>query len=277
MKLTYNLLSSSYRRAMMHTFPATAVLPLDQILALVLDAGVLLHQSGSGTHRTSSAMQRIAKALGAERVETMISSTNIGATIERAGETGNETQTAFRKAPHMGVNFATLSAIRRWLYQLEQHHPDAEAARVQLSEIARRATHYPRWLIILTVGISCGAFAALFGGDIPAIVYTTVGAACGMAVRFALVLRHFKPSIFATAASFVALLLTGLLARWGSATPDAALAASVLFLIPGVPLINGASDLLNGNYLNGMVRFAMSAVIVFGIAVGVSIALRILG
>jgi uncharacterized membrane protein YjjP (DUF1212 family) len=116
----------------------------------------------------------------------------------------------------------------------------------------------------------------LFGGDIAAILITTFGATLGMAVRFYLVLRHFKPSVFATAASFVALLSVGLL-RHLTDTPEAALAASVLFLIPGVPLINGAADLLNANYLNGMVRFAMSAVIIFGIAVGVSLALRILG
>jgi uncharacterized membrane protein YjjP (DUF1212 family) len=260
----------------MQTITTTPVLPLDEILTLALDAGLLMHQSGAGTHRTSSAMQRIAKSLGAARVETMISSTNIGVTVERAGEAGNETHTAFRKAPHMGANFSTLSAVRRWLHQLEHGELDIDTARIQLAEIAKRAIHYPRWFVTIMVGISCGAFAALFGGDIPAILFTTFGAACGMAVRFALVLRHFKPSIFATAASFVALLITGLLAQQGSATPDAALAASVLFLIPGVPLINGASDLLNGNYLNGMVRFTMSAVIIFGIAVGVSIALRLL-
>ncbi|WP_047396193.1 threonine/serine exporter family protein [Chitinibacter sp. ZOR0017] len=261
----------------MQTIATAPVLPLDDILNLTLEAGLLMHQSGAGTHRTSAAMQRIAKALGAARVEVMISSTNIGVSVERAEAASHETLTAFRKAPHMGANFAALSAVRRWLHQLEQGELDSQSAKLQLAEIARRPTHYPRWAITTMVGISCGAFAALFGGDIPAILATTVGAACGMAVRFALVLRHFKPSIFATAASFVGLLCTGVLAHWFSQTPDAARAASVLFLIPGVPLINGASDLLNGNYLNGMVRFAMSAVIIFGIAVGVSIALRILG
>ncbi|QLG88943.1 threonine/serine exporter family protein [Chitinibacter bivalviorum] len=261
----------------MQTISTTPLLSLDEILALSLQAGLLMHQSGAGTHRTSMAMQRIAKALGAARVDIMISSTNIGATVERANELGNETLTAFRKAPHMGANFSSLTAVRHWLHQLEHGEIDAKIAKRQLDEIAGRATHYPRWLITILVGISCGAFAALFGGDIPAIIFTTIGAACGMAVRFFMVLRHFKPSIFATASSFVALLITGLLAHQASSTPDAALAASVLFLIPGVPLINGAADLLNGNYLNGIVRFTMSAVIIFGIAVGVSIALRILG
>ena len=243
-----------------------------EILTLALQAGLLAHQSGAGTHRTSLIIQRTAKALGAARVEVIISSTNIGATIEW----GDQRETGFRKAPHMGANFALLTSLNQWLVDLEQGDADPAYAQFALDEIAKRPIHYPRWLITILVGLSCGAFAALFGGDMAAILITTFGSTLGMAVRFYLVLRHFKPSVFATAASFVALLSVGLL-RHLTDTPEAALAASVLFLIPGVPLINGASDLLNANYLNGMVRFAMSAVIIFGIAVGVSLALRILG
>ena len=246
--------------------------PLPYILTFALQVGLLAHQSGAGTHRTSLLIQRTAKALGAARVEVIISSTNIGATIEW----GDQRETGFRKAPHMGANFALLTSLNQWLARLEQGEADPAQAQLALDTIAQRAIHYPKWLITALVGLSCGAFAALFGGDVAAILITTFGATLGMAVRFYLVIHHFKPSVFATAASFVALLVVGLL-RDFTATPEAALAASVLFLIPGVPLINGAADLLNANYLNGMVRFAMSAVIIFGIAVGVSLALRILG
>ena len=257
------------------------------LLDLALQAGLLAHQSGAGTHQTSLIIQRTAKALGVERVEVMISSTNIGATLER----GDERETGFRKAPHMGANFSLLTSLDQWLDTLETQSSlvlvdsatatfidsnHIQAAKEALDEIAQRAIHYPSWLITLLVGVSCGAFAALFSGDLAAILITTFGAALGMAVRFFLVLRHFKPVVFATVASLVALLTVGLL-RHLSDTPDAALAASVLFLIPGVPLINGAGDLLNGNYLNGMARLAMSAVIIVGIAIGVSLALRVLG
>ncbi|WP_297574836.1 threonine/serine exporter ThrE family protein [uncultured Deefgea sp.] len=245
---------------------------LATILTIALQAGLLAHQSGAGTHRTSLIIQRTAKALGAARVEVIISSTNIGATIEW----GSERETGFRKAPHMGANFALLTTLNQWLCAVEQGEANPELAQQALDEMAQKPVLYPRWLIIILVGLSCGSFAALFGGDSAAIMITTLGATLGMMVRFYCVLHHFKPSVFATAASFVALLCTGLLSHW-TQTPEAALAASVLFLIPGVPLINGAADLLNANYLNGMVRFAMSGVIVLGIAIGVSLALRILG
>ena len=48
------------------------------------------------------------------------------------------------------------------------------------------------------------------------------------------------------------------------------MAASVLFLIPGVPFINGAADLFSTHYLNGMVRIMMGIIFVIGIATGVT-------
>jgi uncharacterized membrane protein YjjP (DUF1212 family) len=84
-----------------------AIYALTDILTLALKAGLLAHQSGAGTHRTSLIIQRTAKALGAVQVEVVISSTNIGATIERE----HERETGFRKAPHMGVNFSLLTSL----------------------------------------------------------------------------------------------------------------------------------------------------------------------
>ncbi len=255
----------------METVKTLPELPLTEVLDLALQAGLLVHLSGGDTARAASTMHRSALALGAVRADTVVSSLNIGLTIER----GTERETAFRRAPHVGANFTNLSDIERCLEALEDGQLSADAFREGLAAIARHKPHYPRWLMAILIGVSCGAFAALFGGDAGAVLITTLGAGLGVAVRFVLLARGFKPVLFAIAASFVALLVVGLLQRF-TATPDAALAASVLFLIPGVPLINGASDMLVANYLNGMVRLTMSAMIVLGIAIGVSVALRFL-
>lgn len=248
-------------------------LPLQEILDLALLAGLISHQCGGDTARTSATMRRVALTLGASRAETVVSSLNIGVTIER----GSQHETAFRRAPHMGANFSMLTTMARIVDALEQRRIDAAQARVQLEEAFRQRHFYPPWLIALLVGISCGGFAALFGGDLVAILCTTVGSSAGMALRLFLHKRHYVPFMFSTASSFTAMLVTGLLLKLlPSETQEAAMAASVLFLIPGVPLINGASDLFHTNYLNGMVRIMMGILFVIGIAVGVSLALRIL-
>lgn len=254
--------------------PSTrTTLPLQEILELSLLAGLLVHQSGGDTARTSATIRRMALALGAERADTVVSSLNIGVTVEQ----DKQRETAFRKAPHMGANFSMLTEVVRLVEAVEEQNIDADTARIQLDEIVRQPHFYPHWLIAMLVGVSCGGFAALFGGDTAAITCTTLGSGVGMALRLFLHRRHYVPFMFAMASSLTAMLVTGLLLKLvHSNTQEAAMAASVLFLIPGVPFINGAADLFHANYLNGMVRIMMGVLFVIGIAVGVSLALRIL-
>ena len=63
---------------------------------------------------------------------------------------------------------------------------------------------------------------------------------------------------------------------WGK-TPDIALASSVLYLIPGVPLINSIIDILGGHVLIGMSRAVNAAILIICIALGLSVTLLILG
>jgi len=255
------------------TASADLSISVQEIMDLALMAGLFSHQSGGDAARTGAVIRRMALALGAHRADTVISSINIGVTVERDAVR----ETAFRKAPHMGANFAMLTMVIRVLEAVEAGHLTALEVRNRLEDIARLPHFYPRWLIAALVGLSCGGFAALFGGDLTAIACTSVGSAIGMAVRLALHKRHYVPFMFALVSSFTAMTLTGLLLKgFSSQTPEAAMAASVLFLIPGVPLINGAADLFSTHYLNGVVRIMMSVIFVIGIATGVSLALRIL-
>ncbi len=251
---------------------STDPIGLAELTDTALHAGLIAHSCGGDTARTSEIMQRVALALGGQRADTVVSSLNLGLTVEADGER----ETALRKAPHMGVNFDALSELEHVVCALEAGQLDHHQLRLQLHDTAARPRAWAAWQVALMVGLACGGFAALFGGDIAAIALTTVASTCGMALRQWLAQRHFQPLIFATAAAFIATLITGL-ARPLTLTPDAALAACVLFLIPGVPLINGTADLLTGNYLNGNVRLTTSVVFILGIAIGMSLALRITG
>ena len=62
-----------------------------------------------------------------------------------------------------------------------------------------------------------------------------------------------------------------------STTPETALGTSVLFLIPGVPLINSIFDLLEGHVLVGISRAVNALILIVCIALGLSATLLILG
>lgn len=60
-------------------------------------------------------------------------------------------------------------------------------------------------------------------------------------------------------------------------TQDVALGTSVLYLIPGVPLINSILDILEGHVLVGFSRTINAVILIICIAIGLSITLLILG
>jgi len=58
-----------------------------------------------------------------------------------------------------------------------------------------------------------------------------------------------------------------------STTSDIALATSVLYLVPGVPLINGVIDVVEGHVLTGFARLTEAALLIVNIAIGLSFTL----
>ncbi|MCA9915252.1 MAG: threonine/serine exporter family protein, partial [Anaerolineae bacterium] len=47
--------------------------------------------------------------------------------------------------------------------------------------------------------------------------------------------------------------------------------------VPGVPLVNAAEDLINGHIIPGVMRGVLGLLISLSIALGLSIAMRIMG
>ena len=95
------------------------------------------------------------------------------------------------------------------------------------------------------IGLSCGSFSLLFGGDWPVFLITTLASSTGMFVRQEIAHRHFSPLLNFSATAFVATLIASLATTysWGE-QPQLAMAACVLLLVPGFPLINAMLDVV---------------------------------
>ena len=126
------------------------------------------------------------------------------------------------------------------------------------------------------LGVACGGLAALFGADVPGILAATLGGWVGASVRHQMAGWKYQPFIFCLAAAFVSTSIVAALSPV-TATPTPALAACVLYLVPGVPLLNGTADLIGGHYLNAVVRLTMSLVIVLASGLGVALSLGLWG
>jgi uncharacterized membrane protein YjjP (DUF1212 family) len=129
--------------------------------------------------------------------------------------------------------------------------------------------HYPRFIILSSVALAGSAFCALFGGKGVELTVAFVATFVGMFVRQESLKKRFNPYVSIFFASFTASIISGLSMKLGLGnSPELAFATSVLFLVPGVPLINSFTDMIDGNILNGVVRGIHGLIIAFAIALG---------
>lgn len=247
---------------------------LAEALDASLELGELIQLSGGHTSRVVEHMERLALSLGAEECHPAVSSLNLSMTVLAGGQL----LSGGRHAVHLGINFAALTALERLVYDTEALGLSAEQVRARLLLIRSARPEYPHWMVMLALGGSGAAFAAMFGATAVGIALTFLGTWAGAWIRLLTVKARQKPFICIGSAAFVSALIVALGTNLLSVDQvDPALAASTLFLVPGVPMLNGTADLLSAHYLNGVVRLTMSAVIVACAAVGLGAAVALVG
>ena len=152
---------------------------------------------------------------------------------------------------------------------------DSQLVAKRLQKI--KPLRYPRWLMILMVALSCGCFSKLNGGGWDAFIVTFFASGVAMAVRQSLTARHMNPLINFCCTAFVATSISGLLLRLGifQQSSNVAMAASVLLLVPGFPLINAVADMFKGHVNTGLARWTMASLLTLATCIGVVMAMAL--
>jgi uncharacterized membrane protein YjjP (DUF1212 family) len=119
------------------------------------------------------------------------------------------------------------------------------------------------------IGLSGASFCRLFGGGLTEMLVSYISTIIGLFVRQETLKMNFNPYLCVYFAALTASILSGLSIVFALGnSPELAFTASVLFLIPGVPLINMFSDMMDGNLMNGLIRGLNGLIIAFAIALG---------
>ncbi len=259
-------LQSHYRDRVSTTQPAD----LEPIMHTALSVGARVQMAGGYTARVRDTVRRVALNLGAEEAQCWLSSGSVGLTLTKDGVT----HTAVRTVPALGVNFTELSELSRLSKATEGKSPTQVQA--ELYAITASSRRYPPPVTVVMLGIACASLAGLFGADPWGIVLAGLGATAGSAVRMVMLRRRFKPFVYCLFSAFVAvsvvLVISALTDTRGDSGVSTATTASILFLVPGVPLLNGTADLLTSNYLNALARLTRASVILLGATFGLALA-----
>jgi uncharacterized membrane protein YjjP (DUF1212 family) len=216
---------------------------------LCAETALRLLQHGAESALVESLTRRVGLALGGERVEIALMANAVTVTVRIRGRS----KTTVRRNEDRGINMAVVMEVQRLVLAAEAGELDRVVYRERLLAIV--PFHHPRWLVSVLVGLSCACFARLNHADFAACGLVAVASGIAMAVRQQLAHRHFPPVVVFALTAFVATSLTVLGFVYNlSETPKVAMAASVLLLVPGYPLINSVSDMLKGYVNTGISR-----------------------
>ena len=236
-----------------------------EIGSILLDIGAHLMSSGASSNRVRVTVNRIAEAYGYD-ADMLITNRALMLTVNDHEEKEYFSRVK-RTSPH-GVNFKVVSGISRMSWRIVEEKWNFEQIRAEIHRLTS-LPQYPRLLILSLVSLAGASFCRLFGGDTIDMATTFVATFAGLFIRQQAHKLSFNPYLCVLFASITASLISGFGFKIGlSDTLEHSFASSVLFLIPGVPLIQSFTDIIDGNILNGMVRSINALVMIFMIALG---------
>ena len=173
------------------------------------------------------------------------------------------------------ISFDLISELSALSWEIYDEKIPLARARAAFAEIlASQKKRFAKTLVLLSVANA--AFCELFGGDGGAMALVFAATAFGICARYLLSKLKINLKIQYIAVSFAVSFIVSLGTRYGlSATPDVAVGSSILFLIPGVWLINSVFDILNENMLVGISRGLNTGLLIICIAIGLFLTLSI--
>lgn len=237
----------------------------------LLNIGTLLMKNGANTQRIRKTIARIAGEFDC-KVELLI--THRALVIDVSDDDQEHFHSAIKQSWPQGINFSIVSGISLMSWRVVQENWGISEINEEVRRILK-TPQYPRPLIWLMISLAGASFCRLFDGTFLDMSVAFGATFCGLLVRQELTKRNFNPYMSVFFAALVASCVAGFFINTSVHIHDQAILASVLFLIPGVPLINSFSDLINGDIMNGIVRSVNGLIIAFSIALGFMLATQI--
>lgn len=247
-----------------------------EISELLMDITITLMGAGAHTSRVVRNVSRIAKRFG-YRIDIAVFPRTAMMTITDL-EDPRVKHTIIKKNKPLGIDFNLVSNISVLSWDTYDNNLSLEEVKARYDRV-KSEPRIPDWVVLVFVALANMSFCRLFGGDVYAMGLVFTGTFVAFFLRQFMLRHHINHYFIFVSAAFIssAIAAAGNALGIGSSTPDIAVATSVLFLIPGVPLINSLIDILDGHVLSGMSRFVNASMLIICIAVGLFLTLLIYG
>lgn len=224
-----------------------------------------LYGCGATCIRLEKNVQRIAAAYGT-RVELSIMPRHIHVSVW--DNRSEEAVTAVVSVRCVPVSFDMNTRLSELSWAIADGRIGFEDAHAEMADIVEGDSQN-KWLVLLLASVANASFCRLFGGDAVAMVVVFIATLAGYYLKQILLDKGWDVRAVFMACSFVSSVLgaTGILFSLGN-TPFIALGTSVLYLVPGIPLLNSFSDMLYRHYVCAFSRFVDAVVLTCCLSIG---------
>ena len=222
---------------------------------------------GAQTSRIQLNTVRMARSFG-YHINLLIFPKTLSITLLDAEH--NRSYTYIKKTPSMGINFKANMKLSALSWKAFDHKLPIDELWRMFKLIVKEKRENP-WVVLLMVSFANACFCRLFDGNLTSMIIVWVATFVGFFVRQQLTRRGLNHLAVFIICAFVSTMIgvTDFLFFHGG-TEDISLGTSMLYLVPGVPLINGVMDIVDGHALDGIARLTNACLLIICIAIGLS-------
>lgn len=242
---------------------------------LVLDIATYLLASGAHCGRVNRNINRIANVWGFD-VHLQLTFKGVLTTVKDRNNPINVV-TRYQEAPEHSIHLNVISEVSALSWCVHDNHLGIDEVEKQFAEI-KAIKSYNTFTIALAVAFSCAGLCLFSQGDYLNALVAFAAAFVGYLVRSAIAKLDYNAMISISVAAFVTTLITSIATTLNIGTsPEAAMATAVLYLIPGVPLINSVIDLIEGYISSSINRMLFGGFTLLCIAAGMTMCITLIG
>jgi uncharacterized membrane protein YjjP (DUF1212 family) len=247
-------------------------------LQQLLRFGSLMLSAGETAFRVRRSMGAIACGLGFESLSVQLGARNLVA----SGCCNGETATLAHDVDVPSVNTERIGALEALARTISLDMNSREFA-AKLTKIESAPPRYSIAQTSMALAAACGAFAFLNGASWVEVAACSIGGGVGQGVKSFLIRRRFNQYAVTALCALVASALYCVAASlahgagFGVGRSNLGLVSSVLFLIPGFPLVTALLDQLQHETAAALSRLAHAMMFVLTAAVGLSVVIALVG
>lgn len=181
-----------------------------------------------------------------------------------------------RPIVHCGINFDLNTSLSALSWDIRDNGLTLEQSIARFHKIIGRR-YDNGFKILVLASLANAAFCRLFGGDAAAMAIVCLSTAGGYLMKQLLIKYKVDIRVVFFICALVSTILCAGATMFGiSHTPEIAIATCVLYLIPGVPYLNSASDLIGKHYLCAYSRLMDALVLTACLSAGMCLGLFIM-